>query len=70
MDVDRDAAAIVRDGDGFVRMNGHDHAVAIAGEGFVDRVIHHLEHHVVQAATIVRIADVHSRTLTNGVESS
>jgi hypothetical protein len=49
-------------------MDGDDHTIAIPGQGFVDGVIDDLEHHVVQSAAIVGIADVHSGSLSNGVE--
>jgi hypothetical protein len=50
-------------------MNGYDHAIAVPGESLVDGVIHNLENHVMEPAAIVGIADVHSGTLTNRVES-
>ncbi len=69
VDVDRDAAAVVRHGHGFVGVNGDHHPVAMTRQGLVDGVIHNLEHHVMQAAAIVGIADVHSGPFSNRVES-
>ena len=69
VDVDRDAAAVVLDGDGFVGVDRDDNAVAMAGERFVDSVVDDLEHHVVQAGAIVGVADVHSGPLTDRVEA-
>ncbi len=36
---------------------------AVPRQGLVDGVVHHLEHHVVQAGAIVGIADVHAGSL-------
>ena len=41
----------------------------IAGERLVDRVVEDLEHHVVQAGAVGRVADVHAGTLAHGVEA-
>ena len=68
LDVGRDAAAVVDHRD---RVVGVDHdldVVAEARERLVDRVVEHLEHHVVQSGAIGRVADVHARTLADGVE--
>src|SRR6185437_13458146 len=43
--------------------------VAIARERLVDRVVEHLEHHVVQPGAVGRVTDVHPRPFTNGVEA-
>ena len=43
--------------------------VAEAGERLVDRVVEHLEHHVVQAGAVGRVADVHARALAHRVEA-
>src|SRR3546814_5865119 len=36
----------------------------------VDRVVDHLEHHVVQAGAVVDVADVHARTLADGFQAA
>ncbi len=69
VDVDRDAAAVVRDGDGLVRMDGDDYAVAIAGQRLVDGVVDDLENHVVQACAVIGISDVHARALSHRVKT-
>ena len=70
MDIHRDAAAIIRDGYRLIGMNGDHHAVTMPGEGLVDGVIHDLEHHMVQAAAVIGIADVHPRPLANRIEAA
>ena len=65
--VDRDAAAVVGDGDGVVRVDRDLDVVGLAGEGLVDRVVHHLVDQVVQAAHTGR-ADVHAGTLAHRLE--
>ena len=69
VDVGRDATTVVRDGHGFVRVDGHDDAVAEARQGLVDRVVDDLENHVVQARAVIGIADVHAGPLADGLEA-
>ena len=47
-----DAAAVVGDADGVVRVDGDHDVVAVAGQRFVDRVVHNLEHQVVQTGAV------------------
>ena len=65
VDVDRDAAAVVGDGDGFVGVDRDDDPVAVAGQRLVDRVVDDLENHVVQAGAVIGVADVHSGALSD-----
>ena len=37
---------------------------------FVDTVIHHFEHHVMQAGAVMNVADIHAGTFTNSLEAS
>ena len=69
MHVYRDATTVVFNGDGFVRMDDDADVVAMAGEGFVDRVVDHLEHHVVQTAAIVGVTNVHTGTFAYGIQA-
>src|SRR3546814_4562656 len=70
VDVDRDAAAVVGHRYRAVLVDGHGDVVGVAGQGLVDRVVDHLEHHVVQAGTVVDVADVHARTLADGFQAA
>ena len=69
LDPDRNAATVVGDGDGIIRVNGHGYVIAITGEGFVNRVVHHLEDHVVQTRAVGGIADVHAGALAYGFQA-
>src|SRR5690606_34808781 len=69
MEVHRNAATVVTHSDGFIDMNGDGDVTAVAGQGFVDRVIDDLEDHVVQTGAVVGIADVHAGTLAHGIEA-
>ena len=60
VDAGRDAAAVVAHRDRAVGIQDHLDPVAKAGERLVDGVIDDLEHHVVQAGTVVGVADVHA----------
>ncbi len=63
------AAAVVDDRDRVVGVDRDDDVVAMPGKRLVDRVVDHLEHHVVQPGAVVRIADVHARTLAHRLQS-
>ena len=70
MDVDRDAAAVVGDGDRAVGVERHRDRVAIAGERLVDGVVDDLVDHVVQARAVIGVADIHARALAHGIEAA
>ena len=42
--------------------------VAVACKRLVDRVIQDLEHHVMQAGAVARVADIHPGTLAHGFQ--
>src|SRR3990170_2461807 len=63
-----DSASVVRDGDRAVAVDHHTDLIAVTCQRLVYGVVHGLEHHVVQAGTIVRIADVHPGALSDGIE--
>ncbi len=50
-------------------MDRDDDVVAMPGQRLVDRVVDHLEHHVVQPGAVVCVTDVHPRTLAHGLQS-
>jgi hypothetical protein len=68
MHVDRNAAAVVADGNRAVHVHGHFDFCAITGEMFIDRVVENFENHVVQSA-LVRIADIHSGALPHRLQT-
>ena len=63
-----DAAAVVGDGDGVVRVDRDRHGRAEAGQGLVDRVVHDLVHEVMQTAD-ARRSDVHAGPFAYGLET-
>ena len=67
-DVDRDARAPVRDGDGVVRMKPDLDPVVPARERLVDRVVHDLVDEVMEAPRAGR-ADVHPRPQPDRLEA-
>ncbi|MCY1415775.1 hypothetical protein D9M71_312690 [compost metagenome] len=64
----RNAATVVAYRDGFIRVDDDTDVIAVAGQRLVDRVIDHFEHHVVQTATIIGVANVHTGTLAYGIQ--
>ncbi len=67
--INRDAATVIANGDRLIRVNGHADIVAVASQCFVDGVVEHLEHHVVQTATIIGVANVHTGTFAYGIQT-
>jgi hypothetical protein len=67
--VDRNATAIVQDRDGVVEVNGDVDGIAMASEGFVDRVVNDLENEVVQTRPVVGVTDVHARPLPDRLQA-
>ena len=63
-----DAAAVVRDAHGAVRVDGDEDLVGVAGHRFVDGVVDDLVHEVMQPARAGG-ADVHARPLADRLES-
>ena len=63
-----DAASVVADGAGAVRVQDDLDAVGEAAHRLVDGVVHHLVHEVMQAIG-ARVADVHGRALPDGLEA-
>ena len=63
VDARRDAAAIVLDRNRAVRVQLDQNLVAMPRQRLVDRIVRNLEHHVVQARSVVGVADVHARRL-------
>ncbi|OPZ10950.1 MAG: hypothetical protein BWZ07_02334 [Alphaproteobacteria bacterium ADurb.BinA280] len=50
-------------------MNDHLDVVAVATERFVNGVVEHLEHHVMQAGAITGVTDVHAGALADGLQT-
>ena len=67
--VDRNAAAVVDDGDRFVGVDRDLDVVAVAGERLVDGVVDDLVDEVMEAAR-ARRADVHARALAHRIEAA
>ena len=65
----RNATTIVSDADGVVTVDGDHNVIAMACQSFVNRVVHHLEHQVVQACSVGGISNVHAGAFSNRFES-
>ena len=53
-----------------VVVHDHQRTVTVSGERFINGVIDHFVHHVMQTRTVVGITDVHTRPLANSVQSA
>ncbi len=69
LDVGRNAAPVVDHGNGIVRVDDDLDVVAVPRQRLVDRVVHDLEHHVVQPGAVGRVPDVHAGALAHRIES-
>src|SRR6266852_6221113 len=69
VNVNRNAAAVVAHGDRAVGVEHDLHRGGVAGQRLVDGVVDDLVDHVMQAGTVVGVADIHARPLAHGVEA-
>jgi hypothetical protein len=69
VDVHRNSTAVVRHGDGLIRMDGDRNVSAMTGQRFVDRVVDDLKDHVMQTGPVIGVADVHSRAFSDRVKA-
>jgi hypothetical protein len=70
VDVHRDSPAIVEDGHGSVAVQDYPYFCAIASQCLIDRIIDDLKDHVMQSCPIIRIPDVHTGALADGVQAT
>jgi hypothetical protein len=52
-----------------VGVDGDQDVVAMAGQRFVDRVVDHLEHQMVQTGAVRRVADIHAGALAHRLQA-
>ena len=65
---DRNATPIVLDRHGIVEVHLDADTIAKARQGLIDRVVDNFIHHVVQAAPVVGVANVHARTHAHSLQ--
>ena len=68
MHFDRNAAPVVADGNGTVRVNRHLNARAVACQMLVDGVVEHLKNAVMQPP-LIGVSDVHAGAFANGFQA-
>ena len=68
MDVGGNPTPVVGDTRGPILVKDNRDLVAMASEGFIDGIVHHLVNEVVEAPR-PRGADIHSRPLTNRLQA-
>ncbi len=69
MDVDWNAATVVDDRHALVGVHDHLDLGAVTGQCFVDGVVDHLEHHVVQTGAVFGVADIHAGPFAHGIQA-
>ena len=70
VDAGGNAAAIVDDGDRTVGIERDRHQVGMTSQRLVDGIVDHLIDHVMQARTVIGIADIHAGSLAHGIETT
>lgn len=68
VDARRNTTAVILHRYRVIRMNSNDNIFTIACERFVDSVVHHLEYHVMQTGSVIRITDIHPRAFTDRIQ--
>src|SRR3546814_2300753 len=69
VDAGGNAAPVVLDRHRTVGVEDDEDAVAMAGQRLVDGVVGNLEHHVVEARSVVGVADVHAGAFAHGIHA-
>ena len=69
MNIDRNTAPIIAYAARPVRMQSNLDAVSVPCEAFINRIIDNFLDHMVQARAVIRIANIHARTLSNRVKA-
>ena len=69
MDAGRDAAAIIFDRDRPIGVQRNVDPVAMPGQRLVNRIVRYLEHHVVQARSVVGVADIHAGAFAHCIKA-
>ena len=64
-----DAAPIIFDRNRSIRIERDNDPVTVASQCFINRIVRNLKHHVMQAAAIIGIADIHAGALADSVKA-
>ena len=67
--VDWDSAPVVLHRHRTVRVDNYVNQITVAGQRFINRVIDHLENHVMQTGSIIRITDIHPWPLSDSLKT-
>ena len=68
VDIHRDATTVIGNGHRLIAVQDNGNFLAITSQRFIDGIVNHLKHHMVQTGTIIRITDVHTRTLAHRIQ--
>ena len=63
------ATPVVHHANGVVGVNGDQNIVTMAGQRFIDGVVHHLENQMMQPGAIRGVANVHARAFAHRFET-
>ena len=69
VNIDRNPTPVVRNRYGLIRVDGDHNLIAMTGKRLVDRVVHHLENHVVEPGSVIGVTDVHSGSFAHRIKT-
>ncbi|MNT01495.1 hypothetical protein D3C72_1359630 [compost metagenome] len=69
MDVGRNAASVIRHRHGAIGVQRHRHQIGMTGESLVDGVVDDFIDHVMQAGTVIGVADIHAGPFAHGIKA-
>jgi len=70
VDVYRNAATIVGNGNGVVGMYDNFNIVTVASKSLVNGIVDNFKHHVVEAGAVISVANIHTGALTHRIKST
>jgi len=70
VDIDWNSTSVIRNHDGIVVFDGDLDIGAMPCQCFVDGIVHHFEHHVMKARTIIGIANIHAGTFADRIKTA
>jgi hypothetical protein len=50
-------------------MDFYSDLAAVTGESFINRIIDNLKNHMMQTSAIICVTDIHTRTLSDGIQT-
>lgn len=69
MDIGRDTATVIGHRARPVGIQGDGYKRGMSCQRFIDRIVHDLVDHMMQAGAVIRVTDIHAGALTNSIQT-